>query len=716
MFRLTVTNTGPGPFNGKITVRDDGPAGTKVMAGGAGWTCNAINVGMTQICTTDNAVDLAKNPPSADSVSVDVTVHGSAADAKALGCKLTNKARIDDPLGAPKNIHPADDKDQVTVNLDPKFCDTPMPHTNLKLEKAVDANGCLKGAGVHHCYYNVTVTNTGPDDYNDKIVVEENIPPGMTAVFAGNGWDGCVPAGQDYTCTWNNPPLKMGEKTVLGVQINVPDNMAKEFNCKIKNIAKISYAPGSSNQNTNPNDDEATAIADVPLICDSSVPRSNLRLEKTPARALLGVACKGNPDWCEGFNITVTNTGPNDFAGKVTVTDIAPPGVTIQHIGSAYWTCTGLTCETNNAVKLAKNAPPSDNASFTVIMSGTAAQAKAMNCKLTNTAKISSPLGAPKNFNAADDQDQATADLDPKFCAVPQTNLRLEKTVSEKGCTRGDNFECHYNVKVINAGPGDYNDKIVVNEFIPIGTTVTGDWNCVSGVCTHNPVLLKPGASVVLGVKINVPYGLAKELNCKVTNGAKITYAPGGSTSNTNPNDDTDTATANLPAELCSSESQVEPQCPPGFRWGRDSCDRIGITTLPPVRLCPPGSVGRYPDCHPDDDDDPDCPPGTVGDYPNCRTVDPKCPAGYGRQLSELPEDRRPEVPRRHGRPISELPGQARRFDAGMHGWACPSWKHLRLPRQPGVERRPVRSPQMPGRHARHLPQLHQGGGRSAEV
>ena len=71
----------------------------------------------------------------------------------------------------------------------------------------------------------------------------------------------------------------------------------------------------------------------------------------------------------------------------------------------------------------------------------------------------------------------------PKFCVttVPQTNLRLEKTVSEKGCTRGDNFECHYNVKVINAAPGDYNDKIVVNEFIPIGTTVTGDWNCVTG-------------------------------------------------------------------------------------------------------------------------------------------------------------------------------------------------------------------------------------------
>ena len=143
VFKLTVTNTGPGPFNGKITVRDDVPAGTTVKAGEAGWTCNTINGGTTAICTTDNAVNLAKNPPSNDErVGGDVQVEGSAADAKALGCKLTNKARIDDPLGAPKNIHPADDKDQVTVNLDPKFCE--KPESNLKIEKKANPKLCAK--------------------------------------------------------------------------------------------------------------------------------------------------------------------------------------------------------------------------------------------------------------------------------------------------------------------------------------------------------------------------------------------------------------------------------------------------------------------------------------------------------------------------------------------------------------------------------------------
>src|SRR5688572_2228848 len=73
-------------------------------------------------------------------------------------------------------------------------------------------------------------------------------------------------------------------------------------------------------------------------------------------------------------------------------------------------------------------------------------------------------------------------------------------------------------------------------------------------------------------------------------------------------------------------------------------------------------------------------------------------------------------MPRRHGRNVSELPGQARRFDAAMHGWARASRKHLRLPRQPGVERRSMRPPSVPRRYARCVPQLQEGERRSAEV
>ena len=145
------------------------------------------------------------------------------------------------------------------------------------------------------------------------------------------------------------------------------------------------------------------------------------------------------------------------------MTDIPPLGVTIQTIGSAFWNCNNLTCTTKNAVTLDKNPPSSDNESFTVIMSGTAADAKAMNCKLTNKTKIDMPLGAPSNTIAADDMDQVTIDLPSKFCTVPKTNLRLEKRVSGIGCLENDKYDCFYDITVTNAGPSDYHDKIVVN-------------------------------------------------------------------------------------------------------------------------------------------------------------------------------------------------------------------------------------------------------------
>ncbi len=127
-FRITVTNTGTGPFSGNITLRDIAPVGTTVQAGGVGVTCNIVNGGTTAICTTDNPVNLDKNPPSTDRVVVAVTVSGSAADARALNCRLTNKARIDSPLGAPKNIHAGDDMDQATVGLPAHLChSTPVP-------------------------------------------------------------------------------------------------------------------------------------------------------------------------------------------------------------------------------------------------------------------------------------------------------------------------------------------------------------------------------------------------------------------------------------------------------------------------------------------------------------------------------------------------------------------------------------------------------------
>jgi hypothetical protein len=659
-FKITVTNTGPNTFNGKIKVTDIVPAGASIFeVGGSGWTC------MGAACETDDAVTLDKNPPSADKVSFGITLQGTAEDARRMNCKLTNKARIDSPLGAPKNIIAADDKDQITVDLPAKFC---KQQTNLKLEKAVDANGCLKGVGgVHHCYYNVTVTNTGPGDYNDKIVVEENIPPGMTAVFAGMGWS-CVPAGPDYTCTWNNPPLNAGEKTVLGVQINVPDHLAKEFQCKIKNIAKISHALGGSNQNTNPNDDEGTAIADVPEICDRPV-RTNLKIEKVASPKL----CEQDGDgwWCN-YAIRVINLGPGDYDGPLEVEE-ALPAEPLDAQWNAPWSCEG----TGGAGAVCKHPNTTIAANATKILTLKVKFSndvvKEKNCMLANVAKIKRPApGSPKNTNPGDDIAGDSALVPEKFCEREPTNLRLIKQSAQPQCsgTADGGYRCPFEVIVRNVGNGKYDGPITVRDYMldapGLTMQVPDPWECVGAapsiICKHPAVQLDPGEQVVMPVEVTVRPRVYQQ--CSLTNAAVILQAPGGSVQNQIVGDDKDSATMqfqpfNVPGEGSYCRGPTSSQdCPPGYLWNGERCDRPdpvckrGETRIPGTnRCCPPGEPWNPrlrqcggdipppppppPGCEPGWTPIPGttrcCPPGRPWTGQQCgRDVPPpECPEGY---------------------------------------------------------------------------------------
>src|SRR5262249_43323899 len=159
---------------------------------------------------------------------------------------------------------------------------------------------------------------------------------------------------------------------------------------------------------------------------------------------------------------------------------------------------------------------------------------------------------------------------------------------------------CGYEITVTNTGPDDYNGKIVVQDTIPAGTTATFSgvgWNACPGgpptyTRTHAPVLLHVTEQRHLIARVDVPDALVKQRSCKLTNKVKITFAPGGTSQNTNPGDDQSQATADLPAELCREPEPV-----------------------PLVKVCPEGTTGQYPNCRRIVVDT--CPEGTVGRWPN---------------------------------------------------------------------------------------------------
>jgi hypothetical protein len=358
--------------------------------------------------------------------------------------------------------------------------------------------------------------------------------------------------------------------------------------------------------------------------------RSNLKIKKRP---LFCWAIGGGKHRC-AYRITVTNTGPHSYHGHIEVQDTIPdlPGVTAT-FSSAKFTCGGgapsYTCKTKAPEHLAKF----EQVIITVRVDVPNSRAKALHCRVRNHARILfAPGGSRRNTDPADDTDTATAQLPKHLCEEPPTNLRLTNWALGDCVPSGGGYRCDFLVRVRNTGPSVYNDKLQVTDTIPAGTTATfpGAWNCMGGApsyqCGFNALVLNPPAAAWMKVSIFVSTERAKQLNCKVTNKAKIDHAPGGSFNNTNPGDDQAWATANIPAFVCTPPVPATP-CPPGFWWSGDRCARIVIgDTPPPTQDCPAGTHGRYPYCQPFTITTPVCPAGTYGNWPNCRRR--VCPTG----------------------------------------------------------------------------------------
>jgi hypothetical protein len=121
----------------------------------------------------------------------------------------------------------------------------------------------------------------------------------------------------------------------------------------------------------------------------------------------------------------VWNKGPGDFSGSIKVTDF-PPANTKISFNAPGWTSNVATktCQTNGNVVLQPFPPNnSDLLTFDVHLSGNDNDAKALNCKVDNYARIVDPVGAPKNTQAADDQGFWSENLPARLCEPPPVPL-----------------------------------------------------------------------------------------------------------------------------------------------------------------------------------------------------------------------------------------------------------------------------------------------------
>ena len=415
-FTLTVTNHGPSDTTGDVTLVDALPAGmTLGSATGSGWTCTDDGLVPTKVTCVTSAV--VTSGAAAPPVTIVAHVAPSAGPAT-----LVNTADVSgvDPDPDLTNNHAADPVDVHDVG-------------NVSISKTVSgANPVAAGATTQ---FTLTVSSDGPSDA-DAVVVSDTLPAGMTLQnVSAPGWS-CTSDATSFSCT--RPTLAAGTSAALVVDVSVRASLPD--GTTLSNTAHVS----TSTNGDDPLDNDSTASVSV-------VTRADLSITKSHAQS--SVAAGQAVDW----TIVVTNHGPSDAQGPITVVDQLPQHLSITS-WNGPWTCV-VSGPASDVVTCTWDTPPlasGDSADDLVLHTLVAPDAP--DGPLTNHASVSSPTTDPNPGNNQTDDTVQTH---------PVADVSVTKTHTGHGRV-GDTVT--FSLTVHNAGPSSAADVLLV-DTLPTGLT-----------------------------------------------------------------------------------------------------------------------------------------------------------------------------------------------------------------------------------------------------
>jgi len=332
VYTLTVSNVGPGPTTGVVSVADTLPSDlTATAVTGTGWTCTLVPL----TCTRSDA--LASNA-SYPAVSITFDVSNSAP------ASVTDVATVSG--GGDRNAANNTVSDSAPI--------LQLPDLTLTLTHV----GPLL-LGQSGATYTLLVRNVGfaPTD-GSLITVADQLPAGLTATaIAGAGWTCAVGS---LSCT-RSDSLPAGSSYPT---ITVTVNIAPDAAATVTNAATV----GGGGE-TNTANDSAT---------DSTVlqPPPDLRVAKSHS----GSFTQGQTG--AAYTLTVTNAGTGPTLSAVTLTDAMPAGLTATAMAGAGWTCAlaTLTCTRSDVLAAGAGFP---------IVTVTVNVSAAAPATLTNVATVS---------------------------------------------------------------------------------------------------------------------------------------------------------------------------------------------------------------------------------------------------------------------------------------------------------------------------------------
>ncbi len=306
-FAITVTNTGPGVFKGKISLIDMvlGGLSEKVAAasGTSGWTCTPrydLGNGISGAQCISDEITLPVN--GVHPLSIDV-VPGSKWE---KNDKLRNCAYVVYPLGNDPGTKQDDDKGCANVYLDP-FA--------VKMAKTGDQS-CQPGG---ECHFDLKLFNPGPIDHNAPVTLTDGlsgIGPADIVSIAPPLPCATQPTQLPFTCTSpGNHPLKIGAEEHFSVTVRLP---SEPKTGAFTNCASVAGAGSDGKPRAGgPATCHTVQIGSGPALPDSSKSPSGepkLVVEKTAT----ATSCTDAGGGCT-FDIVVRNTGTGPFPGPIEI-------------------------------------------------------------------------------------------------------------------------------------------------------------------------------------------------------------------------------------------------------------------------------------------------------------------------------------------------------------------------------------------------------------
>jgi uncharacterized repeat protein (TIGR01451 family)/fimbrial isopeptide formation D2 family protein len=424
---LSVGNNGPDTATGPFTVTDPLPAGTGyVSATGTGWSCGYDPVAGAVTCTRSNPGDTLAKGATFPTITITASIPASVTD----GTAIRNTATV---TGGSYDPNPDNNSSSST---------TPTSNSaDLTISKTGPAN--LTPGG--NTTYTINVSNLGPSDAAANVVVTDALPTGVTYTsYAGAGWS-CSNNAQTVSCTLIGPLAAGTAAPALYVGVHISSSVTSS----ITNTATVA----SPTNDPVPSNNSSSWTSTVN-------PSADLALTKVHQ----GTFTAGSNGT---YLFTVTNNGPSDAAGPLTVTDTLPAALTYVSSNSADgWSCSNV----GQAVTCTRGSGLSSGAHNTFTI--TVAIDPSATGNIHNSATVSSPTADPNPGNNTGTDDVTLAS---------NTDLSIVKTAVAPSYVAGTTAT--YHLAVTNNGPSTAVNP-VVTDTLPAGLTyvsATGTgWSCTN--------------------------------------------------------------------------------------------------------------------------------------------------------------------------------------------------------------------------------------------